>query len=110
MSSLNCTGHQACSSKAVFYCIQCSSLQCISCEKEIHQSSNTKQHERLNLDEIEDEYCAINRHHRAVFYCPTCTLSFCYSCYINKHQHSDGIGHKPQKYRNEQVATAEKDK
>lgn len=97
---LACTERLACqnemSSKAIFYCIQCNSLQCSLCEKEIHENLN---HERLNLDEIDDESCSIDRRHQAIFYCPTCASSFCYSCYENQHQHSDGREHKPQKYR-----------
>jgi zinc finger FYVE domain-containing protein 1 len=114
MSCLNCTEYQACdvkmSSKATFYCIQCSSLQCISCEKEIHENMDNKNHERLNLDKIDDEYCSVDRQHQAVFYCSTCALSFCYACYINQHQNSDGREHKPQKCRKEQILTAKKNK
>jgi len=100
---LNCTQRLSCdgemSSKATFYCVQCNSLQCISCEKEIHRNLDYVKHERLNLDEIDDEFCSIDRQHQAVFYCPTCALSFCYACYENQHEHSDGREHKPQKCR-----------
>ncbi|CAF3400423.1 unnamed protein product [Rotaria sp. Silwood1] len=113
MSSLCCTTYQACDSKifskAIFYCIQCDSLQCISCEKQIHNSSNNNKHERLDLNEIADEYCSINKSHPAVFHCSTCTLSFCYSCYKNKHQHSDGREHKLLKSKEEQTFITEKD-
>jgi zinc finger FYVE domain-containing protein 1 len=104
---LACTERLSCqnemSSKATFYCVQCNSLQCILCEKEIHENSTNDQHERLNLDEIDDEFCSVDRRHQAVFYCPTCVLSFCYTCYENQHQHSDGREHKPQKCREGQT-------
>ncbi|CAF1075055.1 unnamed protein product [Adineta steineri] len=104
---LTCTERLSCqnemSSKATFYCVQCGSLQCILCEKEIHENSTNDKHERLNLDEIDDEICSVDRRHQAVFYCRTCTLAFCYSCYENQHQHSDGREHKPQKYREGQT-------
>ncbi|CAF0831103.1 unnamed protein product [Rotaria sordida] len=113
MSSLSCAAYAACDtkilSKAIFYCIQCDSLQCVLCEKQIHDSSNNRKHERLNSDEIDGEYCSINRNHPAVFYCSTCTLLFCYSCYKNKHQHSDGREHKLQKSKEEQMFITEKD-
>ena len=103
---LSCTERLSCqnemSSKAMFYCIQCKSLQCHLCEKEIHLNST---HERLNLDEIDEELCAIDRRHQAVFYCPTCVLAFCYTCFDNQHQHSDGKEHKPQKSRDGQSPT-----
>ncbi len=112
MSSLNCAEYQACdaemSFKAKFYCVQCNSLQCILCEKEIHQNSDNIKHERLNLDEIDDEFCSIDRRHQAVFYCPTCATSFCYACYENQHQHSDGREHRPQKCREGQMLTSKK--
>src|SRR5580698_787618 len=102
MSFLSCAQYQACdseiSSKATVYCLQCNTLQCILCEKAVHQISDNKKHERLNLDEIDNEYCSINKNHPAIFYCPTCTLSFCYACYVNQHQQSDGREHKPQKF------------
>ena len=97
---LSCAERLSCqnemSSKAMFYCIQCKSLQCYLCEKEIHENST---HERLNLEEIEEESCAIDRRHPAVFFCPTCALNFCYICFENQHQHSDGREHKPRKSR-----------
>jgi hypothetical protein len=109
---LTCTERSSCdgemSSKATFYCAQCNSLQCILCEREIHQNSENTKHERLNLDEIDDEYCSVNKQHQAIFYCPTCALSFCYSCYENQHQHSDGREHKPQKCREGQIFTSRK--
>lgn len=98
---LTCTERLSCenemSSKATYYCVQCNSLQCILCEKEKHETSDNKNHERLNLDEVDDEYCSMDRTHPAVFHCPTCKLSFCYTCYEDKHQHADGRKHKPQK-------------
>ncbi|CAF1118512.1 unnamed protein product [Rotaria magnacalcarata] len=106
---LACTERLACdtemSPKATFYCIQCNSLQCVLCEKEIHENFDNKRHERLNLDEIDDEYCSIDRSHAAVFYCPTCTLLYCYSCYENKHQFSDGKNHRPKKCKEGQILT-----
>ena len=109
---LACTERLSCqnemSSKATFYCVQCNSLQCILCEKDIHQQSDNLKHERINLDEMDDEYCSINRQHPAVFYCPTCASSFCYACYENQHQRSDRRVHKPQKFRQGKSATIEK--
>ncbi|CAF1363747.1 unnamed protein product, partial [Adineta steineri] len=109
---LTCMERLACeaemSSKATFYCTQCRSLQCILCEKEVHNNSDTKQHERLNLDEIDDEYCSVDRQHQAVFYCPTCALSFCYGCYEDQHQHLDAKTHRPQKCREEPIITTKK--
>lgn len=100
---LTCTERLACqnemSSKASIFCLQCNSLQCYSCDKDIHENIDSEQHERLNLDEIDDEFCSIDRRHSAVFFCPTCSSMFCYSCYENQHQHSDGREHKPQKFR-----------
>ncbi|CAF0821645.1 unnamed protein product [Adineta steineri] len=109
---LTCMERLACeaemSSKATFYCTQCRSLQCILCEKEVHNNSDTKQHERLNLDEIDDEHCSVDRQHQAVFYCPTCALSFCYGCYEDQHQHLDAKTHRPQKCREEPIITTKK--
>ncbi|UJR09856.1 hypothetical protein I4U23_014078 [Adineta vaga] len=106
---LACTERYSCqnemSSKAIFYCIQCKNLQCLLCEKEIHDHINNHEHERLNLEAIEDEICSIDRRHQAVFYCTTCVASFCYNCYENQHQHSDGRQHKPLKYRDGQKLT-----
>ena len=114
MSSLNCAVYQACddkmASEATFYCTQCNSLQCILCEKQIHRNIDNIKHERLNLDTIDGEYCSVDRQHPAVFYCPTCALCFCYSCYENRHQHSDGREHKPQKCRQGQIITTNKNK
>lgn len=111
-SYLNCTERLTCngemSSKATFYCPQCNSLQCISCEKKIHQQSENSKHERVNLDEMDDEYCSIDRQNPAVFYCPACALSFCYACYEDKHQHTDGREHKPQKCREGPMLTSKK--
>ena len=109
---LACTERLACendmSSKATFYCLQCNSLQCILCEAELHQTAPNHEHERLNLDEIDDEHCSVDRRHQAVFYCPTCAASFCYLCYENQHQHSASREHKPQKYREGQLLTPKK--
>ena len=109
---LACTERLACendmSSKATFYCLQCNSLQCVLCEGELHQSAPNQEHERLNLDEIDDEYCSVDRRHQAVFYCPTCAASFCYLCYENQHQHSASREHKPQKCREGQLLTPKK--
>jgi zinc finger FYVE domain-containing protein 1 len=109
---LTCLERVSCSeemtTKATFYCQQCNSLQCVTCEKEIHQDSDKKKHDRLNLDEVDDEYCSVNKNHQAVFYCPTCALAFCYSCYETRHQHSDGKEHKPQKCREGQLLTSKK--
>ncbi|CAF4257675.1 unnamed protein product, partial [Rotaria sp. Silwood2] len=113
MSFLSCAAYQACdgkiSSKAIFYCVQCDVLQCILCEQQIHKISNNKTHERLNVDEIDGDYCSINRSHPAVFYCSTCTLSFCYLCYKNKHKNSDGREHKLHKSKEEQMFISDKD-
>lgn len=100
---LSCAERLSCqnemSSKAMFYCLQCKSLQCYLCDKEIHENST---HERLNLDEMDDESCAIDRRHPAIFFCPTCALNFCYICFENQHQHSDGREHRPRKFRDDQ--------
>jgi hypothetical protein len=95
------------SSKATFYCVQCNSLQCMLREKDLHGNMDNIKHERLNLDEIDDEFCSIDRRHPAVFYCPTCASCFCYACYIDKHQQSDRMEHKPQKFRTERVVSRE---
>ncbi|CAM4913980.1 unnamed protein product [Rotaria socialis] len=108
-SDLTCTVHISCqkeiSTKAIVYCKECHSLQCRLCEKKIHKNSNNKKHERLNLDEIDNEFCSINQQHRAIFYCSTCALTFCYICYENQHQNLDRRDHKLQKYREEQRPT-----
>ncbi|CAF4843715.1 unnamed protein product [Rotaria sp. Silwood1] len=70
-SYLVCTKNFLCknelSSKAIIYCIQCNSLLCILCDNDIHKNLNNKKHERLNLDEIDNEYCSINQQHQAIF-------------------------------------------
>ena len=100
---LACTERFACqdemSSKASFLCVQCNTLQCPSCESELHRTSSNINHERLDLSQIGDELCSIDRRHRAIFYCSTCAMLFCCLCYENQHQHSDGREHKPQKSR-----------
>ncbi|CAF1114250.1 unnamed protein product, partial [Rotaria sordida] len=105
-SYLTCTKNLLCQnellSKAIIYCIQCNSLQCFLCDNEIHKNLNNNQHQRLNLDEIENEFCSIDQQHQAIFYCSTCSLSFCYNCYEKQHQQSDEREHKLQKYRDEQ--------
>ncbi|CAF0874456.1 unnamed protein product [Adineta ricciae] len=109
---LACTERYSCqnemSSKAIFYCLECKNLQCLLCEKEIHDHVGNSQHGRLMLDEIEDECCSIDRRHHAVFYCTACAAMFCYSCYENQHQHSDGRQHNLQKYRDGQKPTTKK--
>ena len=113
MSSLVCTARQVCSAEllppAIRFCLRCNSLQCVLCEKEIHQSLDKQNHERLNLDNINDESCSIDKCHPAVFYCSTCTLLFCYLCYEKKHSNSEGREHKVQKYREEKVLQKDKD-
>ncbi|CAF4884130.1 unnamed protein product, partial [Rotaria magnacalcarata] len=96
-------------SKAIVYCIQCNSLQCISCEKQMHNSGHLKHHERLNLDAINNERCSIDPSHPAVFYCSTCSLLFCYSCYESRHQNTNGSEHKLQKCREKQKDIVEND-
>lgn len=107
MSDLNCTEYQACdaqrSCEAKFYCLQCNSLQCALCEEESHRHVGRKNHERLTLDQIDNESCSMNESHAAIFFCTTCASSFCYSCYVTKHQQSDGRKHKPQKVRDGQA-------
>lgn len=105
---LRLTCAQKKSPNATFYCPQCNSLQCVSCEKQIHENAATKHHERLNLNKIDDEFCILNKSHQAVLYCPTCLSSFCYSCFQNQHKHCDRKKHKPQKYRDEQLLTSNK--
>ncbi|CAF3510717.1 unnamed protein product [Rotaria socialis] len=113
MFSLMCTAYQTCDSKilseAIVYCIQCNSLQCISCEKQMHNSGHLKQHERLHLDTINNERCSIDPSHPAVFYCSTCSLLFCYSCYESRHQNTNGREHKLQKCREKQSNIVEND-
>lgn len=98
-----CTERLACqdqmSSRASFYCVQCKSLQCSSCENELHEKLSNGDHQRLDLTQIDNESCAIDRRHRAVFYCSTCSMFFCCLCYENQHQNFDGRDHKPQKSR-----------
>lgn len=107
MSELTCTEYQACDaqrpSKAEIYCLQCNTLQCAVCEEECHQDIGRRNHDRLTLDQIENESCSMNESHAAIFFCSTCASSFCYSCYITKHQQSDGRRHKPQKSRDGQA-------
>jgi hypothetical protein len=109
---LACTERLACrnemSSRASYFCIECNTLQCSSCDKELHECSVQDQHERLDLHEITDESCSVDRRHPAIFYCSTCTQTFCYSCYENQHQHSDGRQHKLQKYRQGRIHTRSK--
>ncbi|CAF3603135.1 unnamed protein product, partial [Rotaria sp. Silwood2] len=101
-SYLTCTKRLLCenelSSNAIIYCIQCNSLLCIECDNEIHKNlNNNKNHERLNLNEIENECCSIDQQHQAIFYCSTCALTYCYTCYQNQHQQLDQREHKLQK-------------
>lgn len=111
---LACTERFSCqnemSSRAAFYCAQCNSLQCDACEKDIHDGAGNAQHERLNLDEMEDEPCSVDRRHHAVFYCVACAAAFCYSCFENQHQHTDGRVHKLQKCRDGQRPPTKKNK
>ncbi|CAF1611172.1 unnamed protein product [Rotaria sp. Silwood1] len=106
-SYLVCTKNFLCknelSSKAIIYCIQCNSLLCILCDNDIHKNLNNKKHERLNLDEIDNEYCSINQQHQAIFYCLTCKLTYCYICYKNYHQKLDQQEHKLQKFKEKQI-------
>lgn len=108
----NCTERRACidqmSAKATFYCAQCSSLQCEACEKYAHENANMKNHRRLNLDELDNEFCSIDRTHPAVFYCPACAQTFCYSCFEDQHQHLDRKQHIPQKFREEEQTISTK--
>ena len=98
---LLCTQRQACQSdaspQAKFYCPQCQTLQCTLCEQQMHDRHHEQTHNRLNLDEMDDECCSLDRSHPAVVYCSTCALSFCQQCYDCQHQHADGRLHKPQK-------------
>jgi hypothetical protein len=107
---LTCTIKQACPSneytEATFYCVECNTLQCIQCEKTIHGRTNEFNHQRLNLDEIKDEHCSMDRNHAAVLYCSTCASSYCYQCY--EQQHVDRQDHRPQKFRKEQMINMDK--
>ena len=100
---LLCTQRRACHSDASplakFYCEQCKTLQCTQCEQQSHDGHNEQTHNRLNLDEMDDENCSLDRSHPAVIYCSTCALSFCKQCYQYQHQHADGRVHRPQKCR-----------
>ena len=99
---LPCAERLACqdemSSKATIYCLQCKTLQCLPCDNDLH-SSTSKDHERIQLNEIDGEICSRDRRHRAIFFCSTCNEMFCYLCYDNQHQHSDGREHRPEKSR-----------
>ena len=112
MSSLSCLEHRACdaetSSKAAIYCLQCDSLQCNACEKEIHRNTEQRKHLRLNLDEIDGEVCGINQRHPAIFYCPMCEKSFCYLCWVSEHQVNSKRKHVPQKFTAEHFHTPDK--
>ena len=103
----NCQERRACademSSKATFFCAQCRNLQCAACEEDIHRQANMKNHQRLNLDEMDDEFCSVDRSHQAVFYCPSCAAAFCYKCFNDQHQYLDKKEHRPQKCREGQT-------
>lgn len=107
MSNLSCTEYHACDAQiscaAKVFCVQCNSLQCAVCDEEVHRHAGRKNHERLTLDEIDDESCSMNAHHPAIFFCSTCARSFCYPCYVIQHQQFDGRKHKAQKFRDGQV-------
>ena len=107
-----CTERQACadqmSAKATFYCAQCRSMQCEACDKHVHANADMKNHQRLNLDELDDEFCSIDRNHPAVFYCPACAQTFCYRCFEDQHQHLDRKQHIPQKCREQQIVSTKK--
>jgi zinc finger FYVE domain-containing protein 1 len=114
MPSLTCEEYQTCdtktNSKATFFCLQCNSLQCILCEKQLHENIENKQHDRLSLDQINGQFCSVDRQHPAAFYCPTCALLFCYLCYEKRHQHADRREHRPQKSIEGQILTGKKNK
>ncbi|CAF1662576.1 unnamed protein product [Adineta ricciae] len=90
-------------SKAVCYCQQCKSLQCATCEKEIHELIGSVEHQRVTVDEMFNGHCSVNTEHQATIHCPLCKLSFCHSCDETQHECFDGKVHKSQKYRNGQI-------
>lgn len=76
--------------KAVYYCSECKSNQCESCEKEIHDElDNSDGHLRQKLLTIQkDLLCQNNCKSRnyADFYCYDCKLRFCCKCYDDFHK------------------------
>ena len=106
-SYFSCTAKRSCQSKkstrAAFYCAQCSSLQCTQCEKDIHQLDSQSNHKRLSINEMTEECCSVNRQHIAHLYCATCSLPFCDPCYETQHRNGMKMNHIVQRYSEDQV-------
>jgi hypothetical protein len=100
-----CTEHLTCqneiSTNAHVYCIECRSLQCLTCDGERHSTSPQEPHQRLTLEEIVDQWCTLDRRHRAQFYCVTCKQYFCLLCFDYQHPRSAERTHKVEKTRRE---------
>lgn len=110
-SNLTCKEQLSCQNEiAHVYCTDCQKLQCIECEKKVHDDIKTKNHERLNLNEIDNELCSIDNQHRAIFYCLKCQSTFCYNCYETQHENNDRLEHKLEKNREEQRETIKNNK
>ena len=111
---MSCTMNRACkaelSSPAAFFCMQCNALQCDRCERQIHQDANQMDHKRLNLNDIDDECCSIDKNHRPALYCPACAQAFCQRCFEDQHQSADKRVHKPQAYREDPIFSTPKDR
>lgn len=111
---MSCTVHRACkaefSSPAAFFCLQCNALQCERCERQIHQDAEQMDHKRLNLNDMDDECCSIDKNHRPALYCPACAQVFCRQCFKEQHQSGEKRAHNPQAYREDPIFSTPKDR
>lgn len=103
----SCIARHACqdetSPKAAFYCVQCANLQCIPCEKSLHQDPSKQEHVRVDVDLMSGESCSVDRSHPAILYCSKCALPYCYTCFEQEHQQANKRDHKAEKYPQDQI-------
>ncbi|XP_006000562.1 zinc finger FYVE domain-containing protein 1 [Latimeria chalumnae] len=104
-----CQESYACSGsdEAIFECDECASLQCQSCEKELHKQERLKNHERIRIGPGHIPYCdpckgnngnlvhssAATARQRAAVRCLGCKINLCIECQkrthsvVNKRKH-----------------------
>ncbi|XP_061698985.1 zinc finger FYVE domain-containing protein 1-like [Syngnathoides biaculeatus] len=101
-TNLTCQESYACggSEEAAFECDECSTLQCVRCDLELHSQECLQNHERLQISPGHVPYCDNckggdnGKCNRSVVRCQNCKVNLCQAC--QKRTHSGGSKKKHQ--------------
>ncbi|XP_019742667.1 zinc finger FYVE domain-containing protein 1-like [Hippocampus comes] len=101
-TSLTCQESYVCggSEQAAFDCQECSTLQCVRCDLELHNQKRFQNHERHQINPGHVPYCDNckggdnGKHSRSVVRCQSCKVNLCQEC--QKRTHSGGNKKKHQ--------------